>query len=104
MTSSDGSRVKSYRILVEKPPCLTGLSTERLSEVTFVGGSVEDLDHCASEQGVAAFFYWTGDSWLLYAPDAPEFLSRQFNQHFPDGLPPGAPLIAKVERNERTPP
>ena len=104
VTSSDGSRVKSYRILVEKPPCLTGLSTERLSEVTFVGGSVEDLDHCASEQGVAAFFYWTGDSWLLYAPDAPEFLSHQFNQHFPDGLPPGAQLIAKVERNERTPP
>ena len=110
VTSSDGSRVKSYRVLVEKPPCLTGLTgltgltTERLSEVTFVGGSVEDLDRCASEQGVAAFFYWTGDSWLLYAPDAPEFLSHQFNQHFPDGLPPGAQLIAKVERNERTPP
>ncbi len=104
VTSSDGSRVKSYRVLVEKPPCLPGLTTERLSEVTFVGGSVEDLDRCASEQGVAAFFYWTGDSWLLYAPDAPEFLSHQFNQHFPDGLPPGAQLIAKVERNERTPP
>ena len=94
VTSSDGSRVKSYRVLVEKPPCLPGLTTERLSEVTFVGGSVEDLDRCASEQGVAAFFYWTGDSWLLYPPDAPEFLSRQFNQHFSDGVPAGAPLIA----------
>ena len=108
VTSSDGSRVKSYRILVEKPPCLTGLTgltgltTERLSEVTFVGGSVEDLDHCASEQGVAAFFYWTGDSWLLYAPDAPEFLSKHFNQHFSDGVPAGAPLIAVGNAQHRT--
>ena len=35
VTSSDGSRTKTYRVLVEKPPCLTGLTTERLSEVTF---------------------------------------------------------------------
>ena len=104
LTSSDGSRTRSYRVLVEKPLCLTGLTAERLSKVTFVGGSVDELDHCAREQGVAAFFHWTGDSWLLHAPDAPEFLSHQFNQHFPDGLPPGAQLIAKVERNERTPP
>ena len=102
LTSSDGSRTRSYRVLVEKPLCLTGLTAERLSKVTFVGGSVEDLDRCASEQGVAAFFYWTGDSWLLYAPDAPEFLSHQFNQHFSDGVPAGAPLIAVGNGQHRT--
>ncbi len=94
VTSSDGSRVKSYRVLVEKPPCLPGLTTERLSEVTFVGGSVDELDRCAREQGVVALFHWTGESWLLYAPDAPEFLSRPFNQYFSNGVPAGAPLIA----------
>ena len=102
VTSSDGSRVKSYRILVEKPPCLTGLTTERLSEVTFVGGSVEDLDRCAREQGVNAFFHWTGDSWLLHAPDAPEFLSRHFRRHFEDGLPAGVAFIAATTETNRT--
>ena len=94
VTSSDGSRVKSYRVLVEKPPCLSGLTAERLSKVTFAGGSVDDLDRCAREQGVGAFFHWTGESWLLYAPDAPEFLNRQFEQHFGDGVTAGVPLIA----------
>ena len=94
VTSGDGSRIKSYRIRVEKPPCLPGLSAERLSEVTFVGGSVDDLDRCAREQSVAAFFYWTGQSWLLFAPDAPIFLSRQFRDNFHDGVPPGTSFIA----------
>ena len=31
VTSSDGSRTKTYRVLVEKPPCLTGL-TRRAAE------------------------------------------------------------------------
>ena len=94
VTSGDGSRTKPYRIIVEKPPCLPGLTAERLSEVTFVGGSVDDLDRCAREQGVVALFYWTGESWLLYAPDAPDFLSRQFRDNFHDGVPPGASFIA----------
>ena len=94
VTSGDGSRIKSYRIRVEKPPCLPGLNSERLNEVAFIGGSVDDLDRCAREQGVVALFYWTGESWLLYAPDAPIFLSRQFRDNFHDGVPPGASFIA----------
>ena len=94
VTSGDGSRIKSYRIRVEKPPCLPGLNSERLNEVAFIGGSVDDLDRCAREQGVVALFYWTGESWLLYAPDAPVFLSRQFRDNFHDGVPPGASFIA----------
>ena len=96
VTSGDGSRIKSYRIRVEKPPCLPGLSAERLSEVTFVGGSVDDLDRCAREQNVAAFFYWTGQSWLLLAPDAPDFLSREFRDSFIAGVPTGASFIAAI--------
>ena len=99
VTSSDGSRTKTYRIHVEKPPCLTSLTTERLSEVTFVGGSLDDLGRCAREHGVGAFFHWTVESWLLYAPDAPEFLSRQFRQHFADGVAAGSAFVAAAGSN-----
>ena len=99
VTSSDGSRTKTYRIHVEKPPCLTGPTTERLSEVTFVGGSLDDLGRCAREHGVGAFFHWTVESWLLYAPDAPEFLSRQFRHHFADGVPAGSAFVAAAGSN-----
>ena len=102
VTSSDGSRTKSYRVLVAQPPCLTGLTAERLSEVMFIGGSLDELGRCAREREVAAFFYWTEVSWLLYAPDAPAFLSRQFNQHFEGGIPAGAPLIALSTEEQRT--
>ena len=102
VTSSDGSRKRSYQVLIQKPPCMTGLTTERLSEVTFAGGSVDDLDRCASEQGVAAFFYWTGESWLLYAPDAPEFLNRKLRRNFADGVPAGASFIAATTADDRT--
>ena len=102
VTSSDGSRTKSYRVRVAQPPCLTGLTAERLSEVTFIGGSLDELGRCAREREVAAFFHWTEVSWLLYAPDAPAFLSRQFNQHFEGGIPAGAPLIALSTEARRT--
>ena len=102
VTSADGSRMKSYVIQVSKPPCLEGLKDEGLSEVTFAGGSLDELGRCAREREVAAFFYWTEVSWLLYAPDAPAFLSRQFNQHFEGGIPAGAPLIALSTEAQRT--
>ena len=102
LTSGDGSRTRSYRVFVQKPPCLTGLTAERLSEVTFVVGSVNDLDRCAGEQGAVAFFHWTGESWLLNAPGAPEFLSRQFNQRFSNGVPAAASLIAVTTTEKRT--
>ncbi len=102
VTSSDGSRTRSYRVLIEKPTCLTGLTTERLSEVTFVGGSVDDLERCARERGVTAFLYWTGESWLLYAPGAPEFLSHRYLHYFASGIPAGAPLIAVTTGEQRT--
>ena len=102
VTSSDGSRTRSYRVLIQKPPCMTGLTTERLSEVTFVGGSVDDLDRCAREQGVVALFHWTGESWLLYAPDAPAFLNRLFRNRFINGVPAGAIFITAAAGTHST--
>ena len=102
VTSEDGSRTTTYRVLVSKAACLDGLGNERLSEVTFVGGSLDDLGHCARELGVVAFFYWTGESWLLYAPDAPEYLSRQFRSNLEAGIPVGASFIAATTGDGRT--
>ena len=102
VTSIDGSRTKSYRVRVAKPPCLTALTEQRLSQVTFVGGSLDDLSRCAREQGVAAFFHWTAATWLLYALDAPEFLSRPFRSNFEHGIPTGASFIAANTETNRT--
>ena len=102
VTSGDGSRVKSYRIRVEEPPCPTGLATGRPSGVTFTGGSVNDLARRAPEQGVFAPSYWTGQSWLLLAPDAPEFLSRQFRDSLINGVPVRVPVIAATAVHNRT--
>ena len=49
-----------------------------------------------------AFFYWTGESWLLYAPDDPEFLSRQFRSNFEDGVPVGASFVAATTGDDTT--
>ena len=100
--SGDGSRTRSYRVVVEKPPCLTGLTAEHLSKVTFVGGSVDDLDHCAGELGVVALFYWTGVSWLLFAPDAPAFVKRPFHDSFINSVPAGAAFITATAGTHST--
>ena len=49
VTSEDGSRTTTHRVLVSKAACLDGLANERLSEVTFGGGSLDDLGHCDRE-------------------------------------------------------
>ena len=98
VTSGDGSRTKSYRIRVEKPPCLTGLTNERLSEVTFVGGSLDELLGCARSLGLDALYHFRdSDGWVGYFLEAPEFLNQDFRDRFAVGLPPGEPLIANRE-------
>ena len=99
VTSADGSRTKSYVVQVSKPPCLDEVSDERLSEVTFVGGSVNELEACARRQDIAALYYWTGRTWLLFAPEAPGFLSGQFRQHFANGVAPGSAFVAAAGSN-----
>ena len=65
-------------------------------------GSLDDLSRCAREQGVVAFFHWTGASWLLDALDAPEFLSRPFRRNFEHGISTGASFIAAPTETNRT--
>ena len=99
VVSKDGSRTRNYIIRFDKPApppatCLRGLTEERLSTVSYVGGSVAQLGACAREHDIAALFYWDGRIWLLYAPDAPEFLNRSFEQRFAEGLPINTALVA----------
>lgn len=94
------SKVRST-VFPGQPPCLTGLTTDRLSEVRFIGGSVDDLDRCTRERAVVAL-RWSGASWLLYAPDAPAFLSRRFRHHFADGILAGASLITATTGQHTT--
>ncbi len=96
VTSSDGSRVNTYEITVRRRPCLVGLGAGRISEVTFSGGSLEALERCAETHSINAFFYWTGESWLLFGSNLPDFLTRAFRQTFANGIAVGTTLIAAV--------
>ncbi len=94
--SADASRTKSYVVQVAKPPCLEGLNDEDLSEVTFAGGTVSELDACARSLDVDALYHRLDGVWtaLFLSADLPEFINRPFRTRFPEGLPPGEPLIA----------
>ena len=96
VTSADGSRTTTYRVQVSRPPCLEGLTDERLSEVRFAGGSLSELEACARSLGIDAFYHHRDGVWtaLFLFPGAPEFLSRPFRTRFPEGPPPGELLIA----------
>ena len=95
VTSGDGSRTTTYRVLVSRPSCLEGLSTEPLSAVSFVGGSVGELETCARSHNLSAFYHQLDGVWTAFFLDAPEFLSRPFRDRFAEGLSPGETLIAK---------
>ncbi len=96
VTSADGSRTTTYRVQVSRPPCLEGLTDERLSEVRFAGGSLSELEACAGSLGIDAFYHHRDGVWtaLFLFPGAPEFLSQPFRTRFPEGPPPGELLIA----------
>ena len=96
VTSADGSRTKSYVVQVSKPPCLSGLTDTRLSEVAFAGGAISALEACAYSFDINAFYHQRDGVWtvLFLSADLPEFLSRPFRNRFPGGLPPGELLIA----------
>ncbi len=97
VTSADESRSHTYRVRVSKPPCLTGLTDQRLSDIVFVGGSIADLESCGRNMGVIAFFHHFGGTWTAYIIDAPAFLNRPFHQRFGQGVPVGLALIAARE-------
>ncbi len=96
VASADGSRSKSYVVQVSKLTCLSGLTDNRLSEVTLIGGSVGELEACARSAGVDALYHHRDGVWtvLFLFPDLPEFLNQPFRNRFQEGLPPGESLIA----------
>ena len=100
VTSEDGSRSKTYRVQVSKPPCLEGLTEERLSEVSFIGGSVHELEACARSVDLSALYHNRNGIWtaLFLFPDLPEFLNRPFRNRFPEGLSPVERLIANRQQ------
>ena len=97
VSSEDASRTKVYRVVVIKPPCLEGLTDARLSEVTFVGGSVGELAACARSADVGALYHHRNGVWtvLFFHPEAPAFLNQPFHARFADGLPEGEMLVAR---------
>ena len=96
VTSEDGSRTMTDQVQVSRPSCLEGLTEDRLSEVSFVGGSISELEDCARSVDVSALFHDRNGGWtaLFMFTDAPEFLSQPFRTRFPEGLPPGELLLA----------
>ena len=95
-TSEDGSRTMTDQVQVSRPSCLEGLTEDRLSEVSSVGGSISELEDCARSVDVSALFHDRNGGWtaLFMFTDAPEFLSQPFRTRFPEGLPPGELLLA----------
>ena len=106
VTSADGSRRKTYVIQVSKPPCLSGLTEARLSEVAFVGGSISELEACAHSFDISALYHHGEGVYvaLFLLPDLPEFLSRPFRTRFAEDLPPGELLIANRQATAATAP
>ena len=96
VASEDGSRTKTYRVLVSKPLCLEGFTEERLGDVSFIGRSVGELEACARSVGVSALYHNRDGVWtaLFLFPDLPEFLNRPFHDRFSGGLAPGERLVA----------
>ena len=66
--------------------CLSGLTDERLSAVTYAGGSLAELEDCARDLSVDTLYSNTENSWTGFFPGYATFLSQPFREQFPDGL------------------
>ena len=101
VTSPDGSREKVYRVaLSEAGPsasCLRGAIAVGFSLVVYEGGSIEDLDACATSRNVTAIYALDGGEWVSYILGAPEFANERFGELYADGLPSLTPLTVKID-------
>ena len=75
--------------------CLQGEVVQGFNLVLYEGGSVDELDACAVEAGVAALYILNDGIWVSYVLGAPEFVNRSFRELFTDGLPAATPLVGK---------
>ena len=104
VTSADGSREKTYRVSFPEvawdpardpwPHCLRGAVSEGFSLAVYEGGSLEELVSCAESRDIVAFYALHEGVYLPYILGAPDFVSHEFRELFPDGLPVMAPLVA----------
>ena len=105
VTSADGSREKVYRVSFPEvawdpardpwPHCLRGAVSEGFSLAVYEGGSLEELVSCAESRDIVAFYALHEGVYLPYILGAPDFVSHEFRELFPDGLPVMAPLVAR---------
>ncbi len=93
--SEDGSRTRVYRVALAR--CLAGLTGERLSLVSYTGGSVDELVTCARGLGVSAVYHYDEEGWAGLFLGAPAFLNQLFYNRFANGLPAPESLVAKRE-------
>ena len=101
VTSADGSRNKTYRVLFEETgpsaSCLRGAINEGFSLVVSEGGSIDDLVACAEGRNVTALYTLDGGEYVSYILGAPGPVNEGFDALYADGLPSLTPLIAKSE-------
>ena len=108
VTSADGSRTHIYRVWIggadarlegaePSPDCLRGGIAVGFSLVVYEGGTFGDLEDCARSLYVTAVYVLDLGEFVPLILGAPGFVNRPFLQLWPNGLPPGTPLIVKSE-------
>ena len=108
VTSADGSRTHIYRVWIggaearpegeePSPDCLRGGIAAGFRLVVYEGGSVGDLEDCARSLHVTAVYVIDLGEFVPLILGAPGFVNRPFLQLWPNGLPPGTPLIVKSD-------
>ena len=113
VTSPDGSRTRVYRVqfepadvapaavapavVAEEPwvECLRGMKPVRFSLVLYEGGTIPELRDCAEEFDLKAIWDRPDQVWIPIIFDAPDFVNVQFEELYPDGIPPITPFIAQ---------
>ena len=86
---SDGAAPQSW------PDCLRGGIATGFSLVVYGGGSIEDLDACASSMDVTSLYTLNDGEYVSYILGAPEFVNAAFRDLFPEGIPVATPLVVK---------
>ena len=108
VTSADGSRTHIYRVWIggaearpegeePSPDCLRGGIAAGFSLVVYEGGSVGDLEDCARSLQVTVVYVLDLGEFVPLILGAPGFVNQHFLQLWPNGLPPGTPLIVKSD-------
>ena len=88
---NDGATPQSW------PDCLRGGIATGFSLVVYGGGSIEELDACASSMDVTSLYSLNDGEYVSYILGAPEFVNAAFRDLFPEGIPVATPLVVKSD-------